>query len=152
MRDSPQHFRNESENHYAVCGGKFGLVRHYAWRTVLCSKKCCDRFNMLPPNKGVTFWRIIEHILLAVTAITSKLLISTAQTTTTRGNEPNKWSTIIMLSCGNTPAGLRGLTAIQNSWFSEPAEIGARCPRSNDYAIKLRNAALRRAIGHFKSG
>ncbi|MET4512106.1 hypothetical protein ABIB81_001412 [Bradyrhizobium sp. I1.7.5] len=29
----------------AVCEGKFGLVRHYSWRTALCSKKCVDRFR-----------------------------------------------------------------------------------------------------------
>jgi hypothetical protein len=29
----------------AVCDGKFGLVRHYSWRTPLCSKKCVDRFT-----------------------------------------------------------------------------------------------------------
>jgi len=29
----------------AVCGGKFGLVRHYSWRTPFCSKKCVDRFR-----------------------------------------------------------------------------------------------------------
>jgi hypothetical protein len=29
----------------AVCEGKFGLVRHYSWRTQLCSKKCVDRFR-----------------------------------------------------------------------------------------------------------
>jgi hypothetical protein len=29
----------------AVCDGKFGLVRHYQWRTPLCSKKCVDRFR-----------------------------------------------------------------------------------------------------------
>ena len=29
----------------AVCEGKFGLVRHYSWRTSLCSKKCVDRFR-----------------------------------------------------------------------------------------------------------
>lgn len=29
----------------AVCDGKFGLVRHYSWRTSLCSKKCVDRFR-----------------------------------------------------------------------------------------------------------
>ena len=29
----------------AVCDGKFGLVRHYSWRTALCSKKCVDRFR-----------------------------------------------------------------------------------------------------------
>jgi hypothetical protein len=30
---------------YAVCDGKFGLVRHHPWRTPLCSKKCVDRFK-----------------------------------------------------------------------------------------------------------
>jgi hypothetical protein len=29
----------------AVCDGKFGLVRHYLWRTALCSKNCVDRFR-----------------------------------------------------------------------------------------------------------
>jgi hypothetical protein len=28
-----------------VCNGKFGLVRHYSWRTALCSKKCVDRLR-----------------------------------------------------------------------------------------------------------
>ena len=30
----------------AVCDAKFGLVRHYSWRTPLCSKKCVDRFRI----------------------------------------------------------------------------------------------------------
>jgi hypothetical protein len=29
----------------AACGGKFGLVRYYSWRTLLCSRKCVDRFK-----------------------------------------------------------------------------------------------------------
>ena len=29
----------------AICDGKFGLVRHYSWRTPLCSRKCVDRFK-----------------------------------------------------------------------------------------------------------
>jgi hypothetical protein len=29
----------------AICEGKFGLVRHYSWRTQLCSRKCVDRFR-----------------------------------------------------------------------------------------------------------
>jgi hypothetical protein len=29
----------------AVCAGKFGLVRHYSWRTPLCSKNCVNRFR-----------------------------------------------------------------------------------------------------------
>lgn len=29
----------------AICGGKFGLIRHYHWRTALCSRKCVDCFK-----------------------------------------------------------------------------------------------------------
>jgi hypothetical protein len=29
----------------AICDGKFGLVRHYSWRTLLCSRKCVDLFR-----------------------------------------------------------------------------------------------------------
>jgi hypothetical protein len=29
----------------AVCDGHFGLVRYYAWRNPLCSRKCVDRFR-----------------------------------------------------------------------------------------------------------
>jgi hypothetical protein len=29
----------------AVCDGRFGLVRYYAWRTPLCSRKCVDRLR-----------------------------------------------------------------------------------------------------------
>lgn len=29
----------------AVCGGRFGLIRYYSWKTALCSKKCLDRFR-----------------------------------------------------------------------------------------------------------
>jgi hypothetical protein len=34
----------------AVCDGKFGLVRHYSWRTPLCSKRCVDRFRTRREN------------------------------------------------------------------------------------------------------
>jgi hypothetical protein len=34
----------------AVCAGKFGLVRHYSWRTALCSRKCVDRFSARREN------------------------------------------------------------------------------------------------------
>jgi hypothetical protein len=29
----------------AVCDGKFGLIRHYSWRTPRCFKKSVDRFK-----------------------------------------------------------------------------------------------------------
>jgi hypothetical protein len=34
----------------AVCDGKFGLVRHYSWRTPLCSGKCVDRLKARRQN------------------------------------------------------------------------------------------------------
>jgi hypothetical protein len=45
MRNSPQYLRDGAANRCAVCAGKFGLVRHYSWRTALCSKKCVERFR-----------------------------------------------------------------------------------------------------------
>jgi hypothetical protein len=49
----------------AVCGGKFGLVRHYSWRTSLCSRKCVDRlkarrqsaFNWMVGSKSLSISR-----------------------------------------------------------------------------------------------
>ena len=29
----------------AICDGPFGLIRHYSWRTPLCSKKCVERLK-----------------------------------------------------------------------------------------------------------
>ena len=37
--------RSDKAMRCAVCDGKFGLVRHYSWRTQLCSRKCVDRFR-----------------------------------------------------------------------------------------------------------
>lgn len=45
MQSSLHRLRRESVNRCSVCDRTFGLVRHYSWRTALCSKKCCDRFN-----------------------------------------------------------------------------------------------------------
>jgi hypothetical protein len=44
MADCSESLRPGSAARCAVCAGKFGLVRHYSWRTPLCSKKCVDRF------------------------------------------------------------------------------------------------------------
>lgn len=40
-----QYRRNDSAKRCAFCDGKFGLIRHYSWRTALCSKMCVDRFK-----------------------------------------------------------------------------------------------------------
>lgn len=39
-------FRSGRVTRCAVCDGKFGLVRHYSWRTQLCSKNCVNRFRV----------------------------------------------------------------------------------------------------------
>ena len=36
----------------AICEGKFGLVRHYSWRTPLCSRKCVDRLKARRQSDG----------------------------------------------------------------------------------------------------
>ena len=38
--------RHGSATQCAVCNGKFGLVRYYAWRRPLCSRKCIDLFRV----------------------------------------------------------------------------------------------------------
>jgi hypothetical protein len=50
MRNHPQFCRGETVNHCAICDGRFGLLRHYSWRTALCSKKCVDRFKPREEN------------------------------------------------------------------------------------------------------
>jgi hypothetical protein len=45
MATCSESLRHARATRCAVCDGKFGLVRHYSWRTPLCSKKCVDRFR-----------------------------------------------------------------------------------------------------------
>ena len=45
MRDNPRYASNGAGKRCAICDGKFGLVRHYSWRTALCSRKCADQFR-----------------------------------------------------------------------------------------------------------
>ncbi len=46
MRTNPQCLPNRAAKRCAICDGNFGLIRHYSWRTALCSKKCVDRFKV----------------------------------------------------------------------------------------------------------
>ena len=46
MPNCPDSLRSGRAARCAVCDGKFGLVRHYSWRTPLCSKTCVDRFRI----------------------------------------------------------------------------------------------------------
>jgi hypothetical protein len=45
MHSSPEYHRKSVAKRCAICNGKFGLIRHYSWRTALCSNKCVDRFK-----------------------------------------------------------------------------------------------------------
>ena len=45
MPNCSESLRHGRATRCAVCEGKFGLVRHYSWRTPLCSKKCVDCFR-----------------------------------------------------------------------------------------------------------
>lgn len=45
MRNHLQDRRNDVLRRCAICDGKFGLIRHYSWRTALCSKRCVNRFK-----------------------------------------------------------------------------------------------------------
>jgi len=46
MRNSSHSSHHRSPKCCAICGGRFGLIRYYCWRTALCSKKCVDRFKV----------------------------------------------------------------------------------------------------------
>jgi hypothetical protein len=50
MPHCSDNLRSGSAARCAVCDGKFGLVRHYSWRTPLCSKKCVDRLRTRREN------------------------------------------------------------------------------------------------------
>ena len=45
MLDSSQNRRHAAPKRCAICDGPFGLIRHYSWRTPLCSKKCVERLE-----------------------------------------------------------------------------------------------------------
>jgi hypothetical protein len=45
MLSCSESVRSASAARCAVCDGKFGLVRHYSWRTALCSKRCVNRLR-----------------------------------------------------------------------------------------------------------
>ena len=45
MRNHLRYRGQDAAKRCAICDGKFGLVRHYAWRTALCSRGCLDRLR-----------------------------------------------------------------------------------------------------------
>ncbi|QDW41266.1 hypothetical protein FFI89_031570 [Bradyrhizobium sp. KBS0727] len=59
MRNDSQFRWNAPATRCAVCEGRFGLVRHYSWRTALCSRKCADRFRTR--REGDCTWLRASH-------------------------------------------------------------------------------------------
>jgi hypothetical protein len=45
MRNNPRNRWNGGAKRCAICDGRFGLIRYYAWHTALCSKRCAERFK-----------------------------------------------------------------------------------------------------------
>ena len=45
MPNSPRYLRTGDATRCAICGGRFGLIRHHSARTSFCSRKCVDRFK-----------------------------------------------------------------------------------------------------------
>ena len=45
MRNDLQYGRKDAAKRCAICSERFGLIRHYSWRTALCSKRCVDRLR-----------------------------------------------------------------------------------------------------------
>jgi hypothetical protein len=45
MPNCSETFKSGKTTRCAVCDAKFGLIRHYSWKTPLCSKKCVHRFR-----------------------------------------------------------------------------------------------------------
>lgn len=45
MRNGDHRSSHGSVRCCAVCGGRFGLIRYYYWRTAFCSKKCVECFK-----------------------------------------------------------------------------------------------------------
>jgi len=45
QRNDTRYLQRNAAKRCAICDGKFGLIRHYSWRTALCSKRCVDRFK-----------------------------------------------------------------------------------------------------------
>ena len=54
MHGSSLYRLDDAANRCAICGRKFGLLRHYAWQTALCSSKCCEQSKVR--EKGDREW------------------------------------------------------------------------------------------------
>lgn len=57
MRNIFRCHRDGAATRCAICERSFGLIRHYSWRTPLCSKKCVERFTARQnADRSWLFW------------------------------------------------------------------------------------------------
>jgi len=45
MHNNSQHRRDAATVRCPICDGRFGLMRHYCWKTAFCSERCVGRFK-----------------------------------------------------------------------------------------------------------
>jgi hypothetical protein len=75
MRNHLQYRRKDAAKRCAICDGNFGLIRHYSWRTALCSNKCVDRFKSREENDRRWLLRLHttqQTVAVATTGFRSK--------------------------------------------------------------------------------
>jgi hypothetical protein len=65
--NDPGYLQRNATRRCAICDGKFGLIRHYSWRTALCSKRCLDRFKSR--EEADRRWLIRLHVARDTAAI-----------------------------------------------------------------------------------
>jgi hypothetical protein len=57
MRNNIRCHRDCVAERCSICGRPFGLIRHYSWRTPLCSKTCVERFKARQKmDRSWLFW------------------------------------------------------------------------------------------------
>jgi hypothetical protein len=65
--NDPRYLQRNATKRCAICDGKFGLIRHYSWRTALCSKKCVVRFKSR--EEADRRWLIRLHVARNTVAV-----------------------------------------------------------------------------------
>jgi hypothetical protein len=75
LRNHLQCRQKDATKRCAICDGKFGLIRHYSWRTALCSRRCIDRFKSREESDRRWLLRLHatqQTVAVAVTGFRSK--------------------------------------------------------------------------------
>jgi hypothetical protein len=62
MSNSSENPRHGRAARCAICHGRFGLVRHYSWRTQLCSRSCVDRLRTRRNLRWMSWFQITDQL------------------------------------------------------------------------------------------